>query len=151
MLLDTSGVALRALLAAGPQIIKPDRYELEELIGESLNTRAALINAGRVLLNTTPALHLVVVSLDNEGALFLTHEQALHAHPAPITVSSTVGAGDAMVAGLIAAQLEGLTLMETAKLATAFAAATLTQIGPYLPPPAHIRALARQIAVTPTP
>lgn len=149
VLLDTSGVPLRVALAAGPQIIKPNRHELAELMGESLNTRAALIAAGRALLDATPDLGLVVVSLDHDGALFLTREQRLHAHSAPVTVISTVGAGDAMVAGLIAAQLEGLTLMETARLATAFAAAKLTQLGSHLPPPAHVRTLAGRITVTP--
>jgi hypothetical protein len=39
-----------------------------------------------------------------------------------------------MVAGLVAAQLEKLSLADTARLATAFAAAKLTRLGPHLPP-----------------
>jgi len=92
-----------------------------------------------------------VVSLGGDGALFLTREQAVQAHPAPVAVTSTVGAGDAMVAGLIAAQLENRSLAETAQLATAFAAAKLTRLGPHLPPPEQVRALARQIIITPLP
>ena len=63
-------------------------------------------------------------------------------------MTSTVGAGDAMVAGLVAAQLENRSLAETAQLATAFAAAKLTRLGPHLPPPEEVRALANQIVVT---
>ena len=149
VLLDTSGAPLQAALTAGPQIIKPNQHELAELLGEPLDTLDALVAAGRGLLDGPHAPETIVVSLGGDGALFLTRAQALHAHPVPMAVTSTVGAGDAMVAGLIAAQLENRSLAETAQLATAFAAAKLTRIGPHLPPPAEVRALAQQIQVTP--
>ncbi len=149
VLLDTSGGPLRAALAAGPRIVKPNRHELAELAGRPLDTLDALIATGRELLNGSPAPELVVVSLGEDGALFLTREQALRALPARVNVSSTVGAGDAMVAGLVAAQLENLTLADTARLATAFAAAKLARLGPHLPHPTEVRALARRIDVQP--
>ena len=46
---------------------------------------------------------------------------------------SSVGAGDAMVAGLVAAQIERLPMAESARLATAFSAAKLSRLGPHLP------------------
>ena len=149
VLLDTSGSPLRAALTAGPRLIKPNRHELAELVGEPLESLEALLAAGRALLNSANPPEWVVVSLGSDGALFLSREQALQAHPAPVAVTSTVGAGDAMVAGLVAARLENLALAETAQLATAFAAAKLTRLGPHLPPPDQVRALAQQIAVTP--
>lgn len=148
VVLDTSGSPLRAALTAGPRLIKPNRHELAELVGEPLDSLEALLAAGRVLLNSANAPEWIVISLGGDGALFLTREQALQAHPAPVAVTSTVGAGDAMVAGLVAARLENLPLIETAQLATAFAAAKLTRLGPHLPPPDQVRALAQQIAVT---
>ncbi|MBL8258749.1 MAG: 1-phosphofructokinase [Candidatus Competibacteraceae bacterium] len=147
VLLDTSGAPLRAALAVGPKIIKPNRHELAELVGQPLDTLESLIATGRELLAASPAPELIAISLGGDGALFLDRDQALHALPAQVEVSSTVGAGDAMVAGLVAAQLEGLNLTETARLATAFAAAKLTRLGPHLPRPAEVRALAQQISV----
>ena len=149
VVLDTSGAPLRAALAAGPKIVKPNRHELAELVGRPLDTLEALIATGRELLAASPAPDLVVVSMGGDGALFLDREQALQALPARVNVSSTVGAGDAMVAGLVAARLEGLNLADTARLATAFAAAKLTRLGPHLPRPAEVRALAQQIGVSP--
>jgi 1-phosphofructokinase len=146
--LDTSGAPLKIALAAGPQMVKPNRHELAELVGEPLATREALVAAARALLNGPHAPETVVVSLGGDGALFLTREQALHTHPVKVAVTSTVGAGDAMVAGLVAARLENLPLVETARLATAFSASKLTRLGPHLPPPDQVRALARQVAVS---
>ena len=120
VVLDTSGAPLRAALATGPRLIKPNRHELAELLGEPLDTLEALVTAGRDLLNGPQAPEWVVVSLGGDGALFLTREQALHAHPVKVAVTSTVGAGDAMVAGLVAARLENRSLAETAQLATGF-------------------------------
>ena len=151
VLLDTSGSPFEAALTAGPRLIKPNRHELAELTGQPLDTLEAVVTAGRALLNRPQPPAMVVVSLGGDGALFLTREQALQAHPAPVAVTSTVGAGDAMVAGLVAAQLENRSLAETAQLATAFAAAKLTRLGPHLPPPEQVRALARQIIITPLP
>jgi 1-phosphofructokinase len=145
--LDTSGAPLQAALMAVPRLIKPNRHELAELVGEPLATREALVAAGRALLNGPNAPETVVVSLGGDGALFLTREQALYAHPVSVAVASTVGAGDAMVAGLVAAQLENLPPIKTAQLATAFSASKLTRLGPHLPPPDQIRALARWVVV----
>ncbi len=149
VLLDTSGAPLQAALAAGPRLLKPNQHELAELLHRPLDELNAVVAAGRELLSRAPAPEWVVVSLGGEGALFLTREQSLHARPLPIAVTSTVGAGDAMVAGLVAARLEGRSLIETAQLATAFAAAKLTRLGPHLPPPEEVRALAKQVVVIP--
>ena len=147
VLLDTSGAPLHAALAAGPRLVKPNQHELAELFNRPLDGLDAVIAAGQELLQGSPAPDWVVVSLGDEGALFLSREQALHACPLPIAVTSTVGAGDAMVAGLVAARLEGGSLAETAQLASAFAAAKLTRLGPHLPSPEAVRALAEQVAV----
>jgi 1-phosphofructokinase len=48
-------------------------------------------------------IELVVVSMGEEGALFLSDEGALLARLDAGPLASTVGAGDAMVAGLVAA------------------------------------------------
>jgi 1-phosphofructokinase len=90
---------------------------------------------------------MVVVSMGGEGALFVDRQQALLAEPIATELISTVGAGDAMVAGIVAAQLAGLALPECARLATAFSAAKLRGLGPHLPPPDAVRALALMVQI----
>jgi hypothetical protein len=65
-------------------------------------------------------IELVVVSMGREGACFVTATDALIARPPDIEVRSTVGAGDAMAAGIVAAQIRGLPLDACARLASAF-------------------------------
>ncbi|HTJ77716.1 MAG TPA: 1-phosphofructokinase [Rariglobus sp.] len=124
-LLDTSGEPLREALQAAPDIIKPNVHELEALLGERLSTEKAVVAAARKLV--TGGVKLVVVSRGAEGACFVTAEEAVSAVPPAVEVRSTVGAGDAMVAGIVAARLRGLSLGEGARLATAFSLAALTQ------------------------
>jgi 1-phosphofructokinase len=126
--LDTSGPALREALAAGPDLVKPNREELEELSGRTLNDRDALIRAAEELTG----VETVVVSLGADGALFVRDGEVAFATPPPVHVASTVGAGDAMVAGTIAGTLRGLELPRLAALATAFSADAISRIGPHL-------------------
>jgi len=125
VLLDTSGEALPPALDAGPHVIKPNLHELEALVGTQLPTNQEIVEAARSLLSK--GIELAVVSMGAEGALFVNHEQAILARPPNVKVRSTVGAGDAMVAGILAGQLGGMSLPETARLASAFALDALTR------------------------
>ncbi|QIF04963.1 1-phosphofructokinase [Roseimicrobium sp. ORNL1] len=116
--LDTSGAPLRHALEAGPQIIKPNIDELATLMGAELNTRELVVEAARGILQQH-GVELVVVSMGAEGAVFVTKDECIHAAPPAMEVRSTVGAGDAMVAGIISGELRGLSLADQARLATA--------------------------------
>lgn len=148
VLLDASGSALAAGVGAAPDIIKPNRAELSELIGRTLGDPASVLAAARELLARPNAPETVIVSMGGDGALFVNRQEALMAHPVPTALISTVGAGDAMVAGIVAAQIAGLTLAECARLATAFSAGKLARLGPHLPPPDTVRALAQTVEIS---
>jgi 1-phosphofructokinase len=64
-----------------------------------------------------------------------------------VQVKSTVGAGDAMVAGLIAGQVQGLSLADGARLATAFSLGAITNAGHNLPAPEVLQAYVQQVTV----
>jgi 1-phosphofructokinase len=115
--LDTSGEPLKLALEAVPHIIKPNVDELSALLGTMLDTREKIIHAARELLGR--GVELVVVSMGAEGALFVTQHELITAVPPDMPVRSTVGAGDAMVAGIISGALRGLSLADLARLATA--------------------------------
>ena len=72
---------------------------------------------------------LVVVSMGAQGAAFVNKETALLARPPQVEVKSSVGAGDAMVSGIVYAQVQQFELPATARLATALGAYAVTRIG----------------------
>lgn len=146
VVLDTSGAPLAAALEARPEIIKPNVAELSEMLGRPLAGIEAVVAAARELV--ARGVGLVAVSMGADGAVMVRGAEAVVANPPRIAVGSTVGAGDAMVAGLIHAATEGLSLTETARIATAFSLGALGEIGPRLPARERITELGRGVIVT---
>jgi 1-phosphofructokinase len=145
--LDTSGPALAEAVGGKPELVKPNRVELEELTGRALPDRLALLAAAGEL-QAGSGVDTVVVSLGADGALFVHDGEATFATPPPVRVASTVGAGDAMVAGTVLGHLRKLPLAEVAALATACSAVAIARVGPHLDP-AAVEATARHVIVEP--
>ncbi len=144
--LDTSGPGLQAALPAGPTLIKPNIHEMEDVIGRPLADQAEIV-AEAQRWRQVHGIDVVVVSMGAEGALLVTGERVLHAQPPSVAVKSTVGAGDAMMSGLVAGHYQGLDLAACARLATAFAAGAITFVGSGLPDEALLQTLTDQVAV----
>jgi 1-phosphofructokinase len=145
VILDASGDSLRQALTAIPYAIKPNIDELQEYLGISLRSETEVLQAARGLIEE--GIECVVVSLGAGGAIFVEAESAVWARPPKVNVVSTVGAGDAMVAGLVTAKLRGLSLPDCARLATAFSIGALSQVGPRLPPPDQVEAFIEQVRI----
>jgi 6-phosphofructokinase 2 len=98
---DTKGPILSHALTHHPFLIKPNRYELETLCGRRLPTLEAVAGEARRLQEE--GVTYVCVSLGGEGAILVGPEKAHHATAPQVQVRSTVGAGDALLGGLVAA------------------------------------------------
>ncbi|MCR4538264.1 1-phosphofructokinase [Pseudomonas sp. 18.1.10] len=120
VVLDTSGEALRAGLQAGPWLVKPNTEELAEALGNASDAVSQLHQLG---------VEHVVVSDGAAGVNWYRPGAALHATPPEVTVASTVGAGDSLLAGMLHGLLSGDTPEQTLRRATAIAAMAVTQIG----------------------
>jgi 1-phosphofructokinase len=101
--LDSSGPALVAGLAARPDVIKPNLEELSEAVGRHLVTVGDAVAAARGLM--TLGAQSVVVSLGRDGALLVHSHGVMHASASVTNPKSTVGAGDALLAGYLAGSL----------------------------------------------
>jgi 1-phosphofructokinase len=145
VVLDASGASLQQAISCGPYAIKPNLQELREGLGQALTSMAEILAAARSLLGQ--GINTVVVSMGAEGAVFVEAAAAVLVRPSPVKVVSTVGAGDAMVAGLVTGKLRGLDLADSARLATAFSIGALSQLGPQLPPRAVVEAFTHQVEV----
>ena len=98
---DTSGEALGAAVCARAALIKPNTAELAELVGRPLATIGDVNAAARELIER--GAHAVLVSLGPDGALLVDARTASHAEASIDDVVNTVGAGDALLAGFLAA------------------------------------------------
>jgi 1-phosphofructokinase len=149
VVLDTSGLPLREALAAPtdalPWAIKPNQHELEEWVGKPFTNLNEMVQVALRLCRR--GIRLVIVSQGAEGALFVSERHVLLGHPPPLNVTSTIGAGDALVAGVVAAVREKADPEQVARLSLAFATAKLTQHGPNLPDRHAILARAEDIRI----
>jgi 1-phosphofructokinase len=98
--LDTEGAALRLGIEAGPDLVKPNREELQALTDFALETLGDVARAARGLVEIGAGA--VLCSLGGEGALWVTREACLYAAVPSGPVESHVGAGDALLAGFLA-------------------------------------------------
>jgi len=99
--IDADGVALREGARAGVELLKPNLAELEGLVGGKLPTLGAVIEAGRALV--AGGIAGVLVSLGADGAAYVNADGATHAEARIDDLVNTVGAGDALLAGFLAA------------------------------------------------
>jgi 1-phosphofructokinase len=147
VVLDTSGPPLGEALASRPEVIKPNVDELSELVGQALETPTAVRAAAESLIDR--GVRRVIVSMGGDGAVFVDRGQALLARPPKVPVRSTVGAGDAMVAGIVSAMIDELPLEDVARAATASGAYAVTRIGAGIEDLDEHRKLREQVEIEP--
>lgn len=131
---DSSGDALAACLRAGPDLIKPNLDELSECAGREVHTIADAVAAAEALRQR--GARAVLASLGADGAILVDQNGAAHARARlSRPVLSTVGAGDATLAGFLAA---GGTGVQALVEAVAWGGAAVTLPGSHLPTPADL-------------
>jgi 1-phosphofructokinase len=97
---DSSGWALAASLPAAPDLVKPNAEELGEAVGRPLLTIGDVVEAAHELVHRGARITLVTLGAD--GALLALDGDVFHAVAPRATTRSTVGAGDATLAGFLA-------------------------------------------------
>lgn len=127
---DTSGRPLAAAVEAAPELCKPNRDELTALAGRRLPTLGAVVDAADELRGR--GVGAVLVSLGRHGAVLVDADGATHADTPPLVPRSDVGAGDATLAGFLAAGGAGTGALRTA---VAFGAAAVRLPGTAMPGP----------------
>lgn len=131
---DTSGTALDACLAAGPDLVKPNLEELAAAAGTGIRTLGDAVKAAQTLRGRGAGA--VLASLGADGALLVDATGVHHAVARPKgPVASTVGAGDAALAGFLAAGGLGAAALATA---VAWGTAAVTLPGSRMPTPEDI-------------
>jgi 6-phosphofructokinase 2 len=144
--LDTDGEPMKLGIEAGPSIIKPNIHELGRLMGREItDTEGALKAAGEL---KKKEIDIILVSMGGKGALLVSDSARLLAVPPKITVGSTVGAGDSLLAGFVLAHFQGRRLAECLRFGAAAGAATAMSRGTELCRREDVEALLPKVSVT---
>mgnify|MGYP001815840351 FL=1 len=144
--LDASGEGFRQAVTAIPALIKPNIDELQEFCGQELRDQKQVIDGAKGLLDM--GIHTVVISMGEEGALFLEKDVVIQAVPPQVEVKSTVGAGDAMLSGMVAGKIEDKSLSDCARLATAFSVVAVSNVGAGIPSLPELKTIEDQVKIT---
>ena len=126
-ILDAEGNSLLLGLGAHPLLAKPNLNELEATLGTSLRTLRSIRDAAYVLLKK--GAQSVIVSMGKMGALFTDGQRTLYSPALSVKALSTVGAGDAMVGGVLLGLHHGETLAEAFRSGMAAGAASVMTEG----------------------
>ena len=110
VVVDTSDDALRAVLTPTPgrdlpDLVKPNREELSDAVGHPLRSLGDVVDAARAV--RARGVGTVVVSLGADGAVLVDAAGAAHAAARLAAPRSTVGAGDALLAGFLSRFVPG--------------------------------------------
>lgn len=127
-IVDASQQLLVKCLKHHPFLIKPNRQECEEIFHRSLSTTHEMIEAGQQL-QAMGAVN-VLISMGAHGAILIDENHQVHQRDAlRLESASTVGAGDSMVAGFVAAYEKTKNYDEAFKVAMASGCATALSNG----------------------
>jgi 1-phosphofructokinase family hexose kinase len=133
VVVDCDGEPLRLAAEAGCDLLVPNQHEAERLTGHAIRDLDEACAAARMLVDAgTP---MVAVTLGAFGAVLGTADGCWRAVPPGLGAGSAVGAGDAFLAGLLAALGSGTPSGEPAavlRYAVAAGSAVLLADGPVL-------------------
>lgn len=99
--------------------VKPNRFEVEQLVGFEIKSDSDLLKASEYLHEQ--GVEKVFISLDSEGIYYSDKKEQGKIKAMEVTLKNVTGAGDAFVAGLGYGYFHGLEMIKTVKLAIAMA------------------------------
>ena len=108
LIVDSSGEGLKAAVKEGLFLIKPNLGELAALVGKEWIDQSEIVSTARQVI-ASGACEAMAVSMGADGAMLITATEQYQAIAPKAPVLSTVGAGDSMLAGILAGISKGWT------------------------------------------
>lgn len=147
--LDASGEGLEAGIAAAPFAVKPNMDELSGWAAMSLKDMSAL-EAAVARVHAGGVSH-VVVSMGADGVFWSSPAGTFRSWAPPVSVVSTVCAGDTLLAGMLHGVFEGQSDKEILTFGTALSAECVQHIGVGNPEAPDFPSLLQKTRVQPWP
>ncbi len=124
---DAEGPRLLSALQAGPDLVKPNKDELQNTLQKELKTREDLLKGCYTLLDK--GAKRVLLSLGKRGAIITDGTKNFFCKSINVAINSTVGAGDGMLAAATMRLTEDAPLDEILRAGVAAGTATVTTFG----------------------
>ncbi len=124
--IDTSGSALAAAADGCCAVMKPNLSELRSLVDADLEDLGSVVDAAN---SVRPPGSALLVSLGADGAVLIESDSVHYGHTETPEVANTVGAGDALLAGFLAAGGRGADSLREALAWAQAALRSVTTIG----------------------
>ncbi|KAF0819793.1 MULTISPECIES: 1-phosphofructokinase [unclassified Cytobacillus] len=124
---DAEGELLKKVLPYKPFLIKPNHHELGEIFSRKFTSAEEVIPFGKKLVEM--GAQNVIVSLAGKGAVLVSNEAAYISSVPKGKVKSSVGAGDSMVAGFLAAYEKNQNIEKAFQYSVATGSATAFSLG----------------------
>jgi 1-phosphofructokinase family hexose kinase len=149
VLLDTSGEALRQGVTASPDLVKPNRAEAAGFAGRTISNADSAIEAAQQIIGA--GARSVAISLGVDGIIWQRAADSvpLISHPPQVMARSTVGCGDAALAGFAVAHVRGLPDQDALRLAVACGTANCLAESPGLIDSVEVERIAQQVSPEP--
>jgi 1-phosphofructokinase len=143
--LDADADALVAGLSARPDMVKLNHHEAERVLGMPLETDQALVEAADAMRDA--GAETAVVTAGARGAVAISEDGAWRSWSPPTDVISSVGAGDALLGGMLYSLEEGGSLEEGLRWGTAAGAAACLTSGTQLCRKSELLSLLPQVRI----
>lgn len=146
IILDTEGRELE-LCAKGakPFLIKPNLREMEATLGIELRTMRAIRDAALLFIRL--GVEHAIVSMGAMGAMYVSQEKTLFSAALRVEARSTVGAGDAMIGGILLGYEKEKDMARAFRYGVAAGAASVMTEGTQLIVPSEFERLLEQVRV----
>lgn len=146
---DVSGAALKVALDYDLWLIKPNLDELSEVVGR----RVASLDEQQTALQAIKGnITHMLVSMGSRGVNYFKHTdsayQIYQALPPKVSVASSVGAGDTMVAAMMFGLLQGYDDRQLLTFATALSAYAVTTVAVGVPSRERLDELTAGVTLT---
>jgi len=145
-ILDTGGAELElAAKGAHPFLIKPNLHEIEETLGLELRTMRSIRDAALLFIRL--GVEHTIVSMGAMGAMYVDAGKTLYAPALRVETKSTVGAGDAMIGGMLLGYEIEKDISKAFKYGVAAGAASVMTEGTQLIVPEVFHQLLEQVRI----
>lgn len=117
IIVDTSGQTLKDIIKTKPYMVKPNRDELSDYLGRSIESLSDVQDALKILKDE--GIEVPLITLGKDGAMAYVDGKMYKFTTPCVAVKNTVGSGDSTIAGIVTGLDRGMSVVDSIRLGMA--------------------------------